>query len=110
MSEEVPNKKMKAGAAEKELVFYELDDSSFKKPTWSFSINCPESDCERHFTMSLSPHTNLVLIVADKNKTCPCQDSPISVKPIKVDYGSDVKRDFCNKMNSTSYRVGVHPS
>ena len=47
MSEEVPNKKMKAKPCDKELSFYELDDSSFKKSAWLFSKNCPESGCER---------------------------------------------------------------
>merc|ERR1711892_1503783 len=72
---------------DKEAYLYELNETALKlqRPLQGILRNCHESNCERPFSVTLIPNTNLVLIVADK--MCPCYSARISVNPVKVDYG-----------------------
>merc|ERR1711963_1102661 len=53
---------------DKEAFLYELNESALKqqRPLQGILRNCHESNCERPFSVTQIPHTNLVLIVADK--------------------------------------------
>merc|ERR1712128_124787 len=56
---------------DKESYLYELNESALKlqRPLQGILRNCHESNCERPFSVTLIPNTNLVLVVADK--MCP---------------------------------------
>ena len=58
--------------------------------------------------MTQIPHTNLVLIVADK--MCPCYSARISVNPVKVDYGPKNETKYCEKLKTNLYRQKPKPS
>jgi len=79
--------RMRGTPCDKELNLYELNEGALTydngKPLKGILRNC--GSCERPFTVSLIPHTNLVLVVADK--TCPCQEEDSSLmSPSRVDY------------------------
>ena len=68
---------------DKEAYLYELNEDALKqqRPLQGILRNCHESNCERPFSVTQIPHTNLVLIVADK--MCPCYSARISVDPVR---------------------------
>ena len=47
------------------------------------------------------PHTNLILIVADK--LCPCFSTKISIQPREVKYGTN-GTEYCKKLKYNIYR------
>jgi len=95
---------------DKEAFLYELNEASLKqqRPLAGILRNCHESNCQRPFSVTLIPNTNLVLVVADK--TCPCYSARISVNPTKVDYGPKNETTYCEKLKSNLYRKKPHPS
>jgi len=95
---------------DKEAYLYELNEESLKKqrPLQGILRNCHESNCERPFSVTQIPHTNLVLIVADK--MCPCYSARISVSPVKVDYGPKNETTYCEKLKTNLYRQKPRPS
>jgi len=89
---------------DKEAYLYELNEERLNKqdrPLQGILRNCHESNCERPFSVTRIPHTNLVLIVADK--MCPCYSARISVLPKKVDYDED-EEEYCEKLKHNLYR------
>ena len=58
--------------------------------------------CERPFGVQLIPHTNMVLIVADK--MCPCFATKISIEPTKVEYGPTNETAYCDRLKYNIYR------
>jgi len=95
---------------DKEAYLYELNESALKaqRPLQGILRNCHESNCERPFSVTQIPHTNLVLIVADK--MCPCYSARISVNPVKVDYGPKNETKYCEKLKTNLYRQKPKPS
>jgi len=95
---------------DKEAFLYELNESALKlqRPLQGILRNCHESNCERPFSVTLIPNTNLVLIVADK--MCPCYSARISVNPTKVDYGPKNETTYCEKLKTNLYRQKPRPS
>ena len=95
---------------DKEAYLYELNESALKqqRPLQGILRNCHESNCERPFSVTQIPHTNLVLIVADK--MCPCYSARISVNPVKVDYGPRNETTYCEKLKTNLYRQKPQPS
>ena len=95
---------------DKEAFLYELNESALKqqRPLQGILRNCHESNCERPFSVTQIPHTNLVLIVADK--MCPCYSARISVNPVKVDYGPKNETTYCEKLKTNLYRQKPQPS
>ena len=95
---------------DKEAYLYELNESALKaqRPLQGILRNCHESNCERPFSVTQIPHTNLVLIVADK--MCPCYSARISVNPTKVDYGPKNETKYCDKLKTNLYRQKPRPS
>ena len=95
---------------DKEAFLYELNESALKqqRPLQGILRNCHESNCERPFSVTQIPHTNLVLIVADK--MCPCYSAKISVNPVKVDYGPKNETTYCEKLKTNLYRQKPQPS
>ena len=96
---------------DKEVTLYELNDEKLYKPSKTNGkpvpvkgqlSNCHESDCERPFSVQLIPHTNLVLIVADK--LCPCFSTKISIEPVKVEYGPANETAYCERLKYNIYR------
>ena len=69
---------------DKEAYLYELNETALhlQRPLQGILRNCHESNCERPFSVTLIPNTNLVLVVADK--MCPCYSARISVTATKV--------------------------
>merc|ERR1712128_233692 len=95
---------------DKEAYLYELNETALKlqRPLQGISRNCHESNCERPFSVTLIPNTNLVLIVADK--MCPCYSARISVNPTKVDYGPKNETTYGEKLKTNLYRQKPRPS
>eukprot|EP00090_Calanus_glacialis_P023863 TRINITY_DN369_c0_g1_i1.p1 TRINITY_DN369_c0_g1~~TRINITY_DN369_c0_g1_i1.p1 ORF type:complete len:1359 (+),score=332.60 TRINITY_DN369_c0_g1_i1:336-4412(+) len=95
---------------DKESYLYELNETALKlqRPLQGILRNCHESNCERPFSVTLIPNTNLVLIVADK--MCPCYSARISVNPTKVDYGPKNETTYCEKLKTNLYRQKPRPS
>merc|ERR1719461_514863 len=89
---------------DKEAYLYELNEGALKqqRPLQGILRNCHESNCERPFSVTQIPNTNLVLIVADK--MCPCYSARISVTPSKVDYGPKNETAYCEKLKHNLYR------
>lgn len=56
----------------------------------------------RPFGVQLIPHTNLILIVADK--LCPCFSTKISIEPTKVEYGPANETAYCERLKYNIYR------
>jgi len=100
---------------DKEVTLYELNEDRLYRPNKATGqpkpvkgklSNCHESECERPFSVQLIPHTNLILIVADK--LCPCFSTKISINPDEVTYGgpnsgSESWGDASPITNSTEY-------
>ena len=63
---------------------------------------CHSSECERPFSVNMIPHTNLIMIVADK--TCPCFSRKISIEPTKVEYGPANETAYCERLKYNIYR------
>ena len=95
---------------DKEAYLYELNEEALKqqRPLQGILRNCHESNCERPFSVTQIPHTNLVLIVADK--MCPCYSARISVSPVRVDYGPKNETAYCEKLKHNLYRQKPRPS
>jgi len=95
---------------DKEAYLYELNETALtlQRPLQGILRNCHESNCERPFSVTLIPNTNLVLIVADK--MCPCYSARISVNPTKVDYGPKNETTYCEKLKTNLYRQKPRPS
>jgi len=95
---------------DKEVYLYELNETALSKQTPLQGIlrNCHESNCERPFSATMIPNTNLVLVVADKN--CPCYSTKISVDPVKVEYGlkNESSTNYCHILKSNLYRSKPH--
>eukprot|EP00094_Tigriopus_californicus_P005874 TCALIF_05660-PB protein Name:"Similar to Cacna2d3 Voltage-dependent calcium channel subunit alpha-2/delta-3 (Rattus norvegicus)" AED:0.25 eAED:0.25 QI:0/0.5/0.53/0.92/0.58/0.61/13/1066/709 len=96
---------------DKQVILYELNDEKLYKPNKTTGkpvpvkgklSNCHESDCERPFSVQLIPHTNLVLIVADK--LCPCFSTKISIEPTKVEYGPVNETAYCERLKYNIHR------
>ena len=60
---------------------------------WLITNLCPLC---RPFSVTQIPHTNLVLIVADK--MCPCFATKISIEPTKVEYGPTNETAYCDRL------------
>jgi len=95
---------------DKEAYLYELNETALQmqRPLQGILRNCHESNCERPFSVTLIPNTNLVLIVADK--MCPCYSARISVNPTKVDYGPKNETTYCEKLKTNLYRQKPSPN
>jgi len=94
---------------DKEVYLYELQEkvlAGLGRPLQGILRNCHESSCERPFTVSLIPNTNLVLVVADT--TCPCFSARSNVTPTKVDYGPSNETLYCEKLKTNLYRKKPH--
>jgi len=93
-------------ACDKETFLYELNETALQleRPLEGILRNCHESSCERPFSVTLIPNTNLVLVVADK--MCPCSSARISVAPTKVAYGPENESagSYCEKLKTNLYR------
>ena len=92
---------------DKETYLYQLDETALQleRPLQGILRNCHESSCERPFSVTLIPNTNLVLVVADK--MCPCSSAKISVALTKVAYNgpeNDSASNYCEKLKSNLYR------
>ena len=92
---------------DKETYLYHLDETALQleRPLQGIIRNCHESSCERPFSVTLIPNTNLVLVVADK--MCPCSSAKISVAPTKVAYDepeNESASNYCEKLKSNLYR------
>merc|ERR1711962_473954 len=99
---------------DKEAYLYELDETALQlqRPLQGILRNCHESDCERPFSVTLIPNTNLVLVVADK--MCPCFSARISVAPTKVEYNDGSRNEtggnnYCEKLKTNLYRKKPMP-
>jgi len=96
---------------DKEAYLYELNETALRlqRPLQGILRNCHESSCERPFSVTLIPNTNLVLVVADK--MCPCYSARISVAPTKVAYGpkNESAGNYCEKLKSNLYRKKPMP-
>lgn len=96
---------------DKEAFLYELNETALitlGAPLKGILRNCHESQCERPFSATLIPNTNLVLVVADKN--CPCYSTKISVEPVKVEYGikNESASNYCILLKTNLYRNKPH--
>jgi len=100
----IDSNKIKAKPCDKELLLYELEEKSFynQKPIKGLLRHCSNINCERPFTVSLIPHTNLVMIVADM--TCPCDQNNLSIMPSNVDYDRYGYYDYQMINTNNSYR------
>jgi len=91
---------------DKEAYLYELNETALvtQTPLQGILRNCHESNCERPFSVTLIPNTNLVLVVADKN--CPCYSTKVSVEPVKVEYGlkNETATNYCQLLKTNLYR------
>ncbi len=104
--------KTKPRPCDQEVTLYELNDERLYKPSKRRGSpvpvkgklsNCHESECERPFSVQLIPHTNLILIVADK--LCPCFSTKISIKPTEVTYGfNNTAEEYCRRLKYNIYR------
>jgi len=96
---------------DKEAYLYELNETALRlqRPLQGILRNCHESSCERPFSVTLIPNTNLVLVVADK--MCPCYSARISVAPTKVAYGpkNESAGNYCEKLKTNLYRKKPMP-
>lgn len=114
-------KKTQPKPCDKEVYLYELNNTALEmqRPLQGILSNCHTSECERPFSVSMIPKTNLVLVVADK--MCPCFSTKISVKPTKVEYdgpqypSNNSESNYCSLLKSNLYRkkprdcVSYHP-
>ncbi|XP_023323136.1 voltage-dependent calcium channel subunit alpha-2/delta-3 isoform X8 [Eurytemora carolleeae] len=94
---------------DKEVYLYELQETVLEKmgrPLQGILRNCHDSKCERPFTVTLIPNTNLILVAADT--TCPCYSARITVSPTKVDYGPVNETMYCEKLKTNLYRKRPH--
>jgi len=92
---------------DKQVTLYELNEERFYKggkpvPVKGKLTNCHSSECERPFSVNLIPHTNLIMIVADK--MCPCFSTKISIEPTKVEYGPANETAYCERLKYSIYR------
>ena len=115
---------------DKQVTLYELNEERFYKggkpvPVKGKLTNCHSSECERYdflitgsyffalllmntlsffrpFSVNLIPHTNLIMIVADK--MCPCFSTKISIEPTKVEYGPANETAYCERLKYSIYR------
>jgi len=92
---------------DKQVTLYELNEERFYRDGKSMPIKgklsfCHSSDCERPFSVNMIPHTNLIMIIADK--TCPCFNTKISIEPTKVEYGPSNETDYCERLKYNIYR------
>ena len=92
---------------DKQVTLYELNEARFNRdgkpvPIKGKLTNCHSSDCDRPFSANLIPHTNLIMIVADK--TCPCFSTKISIEPVKVEYGPANETAYCERLKYSIYR------
>merc|ERR1712141_821388 len=92
---------------DKQVTLYELNEERFYRDGKSMPIkgkltNCHSSECERPFSVNLIPHTNLIMIVADK--MCPCFSTKISIEPTKVEYGPANETAYCERLKYSIYR------
>ena len=99
--------KTKPKPCDKEVTLYELNDAKLYKgnrasPVKGKLSNCHESECERPFSVQMIPHTNLILIVADR--LCPCFSTKISIEPKKIVYGASNETAYCDKLKYNIYR------
>ncbi len=104
--------KTKPRPCDQEVTLYELNDERLYKPNKRRGkptpvkgklSNCHESECERPFSVQLIPHTNLILIVADK--LCPCFSTKISIRPTEVKYGfNNTAEEYCKRLKYNIYR------
>ena len=83
--------KTKPEPCDQERTLYELNENKLYKgnrpaPVKGKLSNCHESECERPFSVTMIPHTNMILIVADR--LCPCFSNKISIEPQKIEYGA----------------------
>jgi len=93
--------KNKAKSCDKETYLYKLNE---KMPYIQGIGFCQESRCEKPFTVSLIPHTNLLLVVSDA--LCPCSHATkVSVTPSTVEYESN-----CATISPQPYRSKPRPS
>jgi hypothetical protein len=77
-----------------------------RRPIQGVLRNCHESNCQRPFTVTMIPHTNLILVVTDTE--CPCFSARISVEPTKVDYGPANETEYCKKLKYNIYMKRPH--
>ncbi len=104
--------KTKPRPCDQEVTLYELNDERLYKPNKRRGkptpvkgklSNCHESECERPFSVQLIPHTNLILIVADKH--CPCFSTKITIRPREVVYGhNNTAEEYCRRLKYNIYR------
>merc|ERR1719189_2822761 len=92
---------------DKQVTLYELNEERFNRDGKSMPIKgklsfCHSSDCERPFSVNMIPHTNLIMIIADK--TCPCFSAKISIEPVKVEYGPANETAYCERLKYSIYR------
>uniref|UniRef100_A0A0K2VK47 Voltage-dependent calcium channel alpha-2/delta subunit conserved region domain-containing protein n=2 Tax=Lepeophtheirus salmonis TaxID=72036 RepID=A0A0K2VK47_LEPSM len=96
---------------DKRVFLYELNDEKLYKPNKQTGkprpikgrlSNCHNSECERPFSVQLIPHTNLMLIVADK--LCPCFSTKLTIVPTKIEYGPSNETGYCEKLKYNIYR------
>lgn len=92
---------------DKQVTLYELNEERFYRDGKAMPIKgklsyCHSSDCERPFSVNMIPHTNLIMIIADK--TCPCFNTKISIEPTKVEYGPSNETDYCERLKYNIYR------
>ena len=92
---------------DKQVTLYELNEERFYRDGKAMPIKgklsyCHSSDCERPFSVNMIPHTNLIMIIADK--TCPCFKTKISIEPTKVEYGPSNETDYCERLKYNIYR------
>ena len=99
--------KTKPEPCDQERTLYELNENKLYKgnrpaPVKGKLSNCHESECERPFSVTMIPHTNMILIVADR--LCPCFSNKISIEPQKIEYGAG---RATYEMSFHSYTDGV---
>jgi len=99
--------KTKPRPCDKEVTLYELNEARLYKNNRPWPVkgklqNCHESECERPFSVTIIPHTNLILIVADR--LCPCFSNKISIEPQKISYGASNETAYCDKLKYNIYR------
>jgi len=106
----VAKDKMKTKPCDKELFLYDLEDDGFSSQEHLEGIlrHCNNNNCERPFTVSLIPHTNLVLIVADM--TCLCDKDTLSIMATNVDYDRYDEYEYQMINTNNSYRQKVRPN
>jgi len=99
--------KTKPEPCDQERTLYELNEPKLHKgnrpvPVKGKLSNCHESECERPFSVTMIPHTNMILIVADR--LCPCFSNKISIEPKKIEYGAANETAYCEKLKYNIYR------